>query len=380
MKKKLIIITTIPISLGFFKGQIPTLKTYFDVEVISSPGDMLKEICEKVKVKGHSISMKREISPLSDFISFLNLIFKFWKIKPDIIHGSTPKAGLLSMIGGRVARVPIRIYYIHGLRYQGSQGLRRKLLISMEKLSCFFATHIFSVSDGVKEVLIKDKITTKTVNIIGNGSVNGIDGNYFTPSNPDIADLSNKYEIKPIHFVFGFVGRIVADKGIHELVAAFNVIQKKYSFARLLIVGNFEGNLDPINKETKWEILNNQNIIFAGFQKDIRPFLKMMSVFIFPSYREGFGVSLMEAAAMKVPAISSDIIGCNEIIKNNYNGLLIRSKSKNQLIMAMEELIGNPVLLRKFKSVTREFILEKYEQKKLYAETLKAYKQIALKE
>jgi len=375
MKKKFIITTTIPLSLGFFKGQVQELKKVFDIEVISSPGELLDVFCTKEKVKGYYVAMNREISILRDIVSLYRLVKMFFKIKPAIIHGSTPKAGLLSMIAGWANKVPTRIYYVHGLRYQGVHGIKKHLLILMEKLSCFFATHVYAVSFGVKNVLEKDGITKKNIHIIGCGSVNGVDLDYFSILNPDINDLKENYNLTSNNFVFGFVGRLVKDKGIHELVNAFLRINKTNKNARLLIVGDFE-NEDAVDANIVQEIKMNPAIVFVGFQTDIRPFLKMMDVFVFPSYREGFGVSLMEAAAMEVPAISSDIIGCNEIIENGYNGMLIPSKSEEHLFLAMNKLSSNEKMLKEMSRVARTHVKKKYGQKELWENTLKSYTQV----
>jgi len=379
IKDKFLFVVTVPNSLIFYKGQIRFLFKKFDVEVTSSSGKNLEKVCKTEKVKGHVIEMKREISIFNDIISLIDLIAIIKRIKPKVVHGSTPKAGLLSMTAAWFNRVSTRIYYIHGLRYEGEKDLKRKLLVKMEQLSCFFATDIFVVSNGVKLQLIKDRITKKKINIIRNGSVNGIDANYFNARNPEVKDVRNDYKIFKNDFVFGFVGRLVKDKGINELVLAFKKINSIHKNTKLVLVGKFEDELDPLNIEIKNEILNNKNIIFSGFQNDIRPFLKIMKVFVFPSYREGFGVSLMEAAAMGVPSIASNITGCNEIIKHNYNGLLIEPKSMIEIERAMSRLLASPSLLDKMGKISRQFVIDKYEQSVLWKDTLEAYSDIVNK-
>lgn len=376
MKKKFLIITTIPVSLYFFKGQVGKLKTVFDVEVVSSHGQGFDDFCQGEKVKGNIVKMEREISLFNDIKSLFKLIKLFRKTKPTIIHGNTPKAGFLSMIAGWITRVPNRIYCIHGLRYQGAIGFKRKLLKSMERISCKFATEVMTVSFGVKAILKEENICNKEVKIIWNGSVNGIDTNRFSPSNIDGSDLESKYKFTDEHIIFGFVGRLVKDKGINELIEAFKEVNKKYTNTRLLLVGNYESS-DPVSDHTKKEIEDNTNIIFGGWQRDIRPFLKIMDIFTFPSYREGFGLSLMEAAAMNVPAISSNITGCNEIIKDGYNGMLIPSKSVTELINAMSKVAENPQSIKKMSSVSRQYVIDKYEQKQLWEKVLEMYKNIA---
>jgi len=374
--KKFIIITTIPLSLYFFKGQIQVLKKKFEVNLVSSPGSMLDDNCNVENVKGYPISMKREISLFHDVYSLISLIKLFFKLKPDVVHGSTPKAGLLGMIAAWFCKVKTRIYYIHGLRYQGTKGLKRRLLVTMERLSCFFATDVYAVSFGVKDILEQDIITKKKINIIGNGSVNGINTNYFSVDNKEVIDLRNPLGLTTNNFIFGFVGRLVKDKGINELVAAFLQINKTHPESRLLLVGGFEKG-DPIDKNIENEIKTNDRILNVGFQKDVRPYYNLMDIFIFPSYREGFGVALMEAAAMNVPSISSNIIGCNEVVSDGYNGVLINSKSKDELFKAMKMLILDETKKNEMAKVCRDYVIEKYEQNNLWDKTLESYSLIS---
>jgi glycosyltransferase involved in cell wall biosynthesis len=376
-KKKFIIVTTVSDSMPFFKGQINILKEYFNVELVSSAGIYMDEMCSLHNVTGHTLEMKREISIFNDFLSLIKLIVLFFRIKPYIVHGNTPKASLLSMIAAWITRVPKRIYYVHGLRYYGEIGKKRKLLMFLEKVSCYFSTHVFAVSEGVKEALKKDSITEKEILIIWNGSVNGIDLEYFDPEKTDVSTIRNLYGIDEKDFVFGFIGRFVRDKGVNELVGVFKTINKIHKNTKLLLVGTFENHLDPLNKETIYEIESNKNIINAGFQKDVRSFLSSMNVFTFPSYREGLGLVLMEAGAMNIPSISSDITGCREIIFNNINGLLINSKDQQDLFDKMLYSIENPVQINEMAKKTRTIVKDKFEQKELWKKSLEMYVHIA---
>jgi len=373
MKNKFFIMTTIPLSLMFFKGQVGVLKKKFDIEIISSSGELLDKFRENEKVKTYPIEMKREIAFFNDLVSLFKLVKLFIKTKPKIVHSSTPKAGLLGMVASWITKVPIRIYYIHGLRYQGAEGIKRKILLTMEKLTCRFATDIFSVSFGVKDILEKDKITSKKINIIGNGSVNGIDTDYF--SSDKVTDRLENLNIKKNDFVFGFVGRVVKDKGIEELVDAFKKLEKDFSHIKLLLVGEYEKNSNPLKQSIKDEIKNNPNIITVGFQSEIRAFLKKMDIFILPSYREGFGVSLIEALSMGIPVISTNITGCNEIIQDGINGILITPKSTIELYNTMVKLLVNDESLDNMRKTTRESV-KKYAQKEVWENTLKSYLEI----
>lgn len=376
MKKKFIILTTIPETFHFFKGQISFLNNVFDVELVSSPGDKLKIVGKSEHVVVHPLKMERDISFLKDFISLIKLILLFKKLKPEIVHGNTPKGALLSMLASWIARVPIRIYYIHGLRFEGDTGIKRNILLFMERFTCLLATDIFTVSFGVKENILKNKMTKKEVQVVGNGSINGIDANFYCRENVMEGDLLATYKIPNNTLIFGFVGRLVGDKGINELVSAFKEINKKYTNTKLLLVGWTEDKLDPLQEITKQEIKTNENILAVGAQSDVRPFLKIMNVFVFPSYREGFGVSIMEAAAMNLPVISSNISGCNEIIIDGYNGILIPPKSTEALFNAMESFIKNPGQIEQMNKVSRNYIIKKYNQEQVWKEAIAKYQKI----
>ena len=375
-KPKFFIITTIPLSLMFFKGQITMLKTTFDVRLISSPGELLENAARNEEAKMHAVLMSREIDFFNDTISFFKILKLLIRERPDIIHCNTPKASLLFLIAGFILRVPCRIYYIHGFKYHGAIGLKRKFLKVIEIITCFFASDIIAVSKGVQQEVASD-LTNKEVKIIGNGSINGIDLSQFAVENYDKEQLKQNLGIGSSNYVFGFIGRLVGDKGINELVTAFVKLTANYDDITLLLVGPFEANLDPIKQETRQEIQNNKNILSVGFQEDVKPFLAAMNVFVFPSYREGFGMSLMEANAMNVPAISSNIIGCNEVIEEGINGFLIKSKDETALFNKMESCLLNKSVIEKMSLDCREVIQKKYSQDYVWANSLRTYKEIA---
>ena len=247
-KKKFIFVTTIAGSLSLFKGQYQLLLSDFDITAIASDKKRLKEVGEENHIKIHHIPMEREISILKDIYCLICFIFYFIRQRPYIVHGNTPKGSLLSMIAAWITRVPVRIYMCHGLRYQGCGGLKRKLLMFMERISCRCATEIICVSHGIKEVLIEDRITNKEPIVIWNGSVQGIDMGKFNPDNiTDKQGLKGKYGIEDDDFVLTFVGRIVKDKGINELVEAFEYLSLKYSDIKLLLIGWNEDKGNPVS-------------------------------------------------------------------------------------------------------------------------------------
>ncbi len=370
------IITTVPITLKFFKNQIKELNHHFDVTLISSKGNELEEIGDSEGVKTKTIKMERDINALHDIFSLISVFFYLLKNRPQIIHCNTPKAALLSLIVGYLLRIKHRIYYIHGLRYEGASGRKRKLLLFLEKLSCFCSTNIIAVSKGVKSKVEKE-LTNKEVNIIANGSPNGINIEEFINSSYDICTIKRELEIQSDDFVIGFVGRLVGDKGINELVSAFKQICKSKELkisTKLLLVGCFESEIDPLLPETLEEIKANKNIIYVGFQKDVKKYLSIMDVFVSPSYREGFGLTLLEANAMRVPVIVSNILGYSEIIEEGVNGFLISKKDVNQLKRKILEVIKSEEQLKEMKTKCVSVVKQKYEHIFVCKEAIKFYR------
>ncbi len=375
MKKKFFILTTVSMSLNFFKNQINALQQDFEVTLISSPSIQLQEIAKREGVKAKAIEIKREIAFIKDIFSLTKLIIMFLKERPFIIHCNTPKASLLGLIAGYLTRVPKRIYYIHGFRFEGAKGLVRKILITMEKIACFCATDIIAVSNGVKQTAMKD-LTNKEISILHHGSANGMIISEFENSNYDIEEVKTSLKISKDDFIFGFVGRIVGDKGINELINAFNDISKKYKNCKLILVGRYEDQLDPLKKSTKKIIKENVNIIEIGFKSDVKKYLSIINIFVSPSYREGFGLSLIEANLMGKPVIATNITGYSEIILEGKNGFLINSHSQNELLKKMEFAYKNPDILFKMKNDCVNSVKNRYDHNDVLKNALKYYKSL----
>ena len=376
MKKKLVRTSTVAMSMDILlKGQLAFLNEYYDVVAISGQDIHLDNVANREKVKTISIKFLRNISPIQDLISLIKLYKVLKSVKPNIIHSITPKAGLLSMIAGYFAKVPIRIHTFTGLVFPSKTGFFKILLINLDKLLCFFATHIIPEGNGVKNDLINYKITNKPLNIIENGNVNGVDLEYFNPllfSINDISNLKKKLQILETDFVFIYVGRLVADKGINELCQAFEKL--KIPKAKLLLVGGFENELDPLNKITTAILKNNKSIISVGFQDDVRPYFSIANALVFPSYREGFPNVVLQAGAMNLPSIVTDINGCNEIIQEGINGIIIKPKSSNEILKAMNLFLKNDKLVQQLASNSRLNIIEKFDQNKVWIALLKEYR------
>src|SRR5690606_26375640 len=341
MKDTFLLITTVPQSLNFYKGQVQVLKTKYHIEVASSPGQRLDTFGELEEVPIHQVPMKREISIFSDLVSLYRLFKLIKKVRPKVVHASTPKAGFLGMLAAFLNRTPVRIYFVLGLRYEGTKGFKRKFLMQIERLSCKLATDVFSVSKGTKKTLVEEGITSKDINIIWNGSINGIDTKQFD-FNSTPAPTIDQSLIPEGSFIFGYVGRLVGDKGTNELIDAFTQLHQIHPEIRLLLIGDFEDVQDPVSDRTRALIKNHPAIVYLGYKSNVKPFFKLMNVFVFPSYREGFGMVVMEAAAMEKPVICSDITGCNEIIIDGHSGILIPPRSTEMLLLAMKSLRNQP--------------------------------------
>lgn len=371
--KKVFRITTVSISLNrLFKGQLKMLNEHFELVGISSSGPEQEEVHQREGIRVIALPMERRISPVKDFISLVRMVLLFLKERPDMVHSYTPKAGLISMLAGWITGIPVRMHTFTGLVFPTATGLKQKLLIWTDRLTCACATHINPEGNGVKQDLISYHITKKPLKIIANGNVNGIDLEYFKRT-PEVMQAAKTYRKDGV-FTFCFVGRIVRDKGINELVSAFVSLQKKYVSIRLILVGPFEKQLDPVSAETENQILEHPAIEFMDFQKDIRPFLVASDALAFPSYREGFPNVVIQAGAMGLPSIVTDINGCNEIIEQNKNGVIIEPQNEKSLYWAMEDFLLYPEKVKAMAQNCRKMMAERFDQNIVWTALLDEYK------
>jgi glycosyltransferase involved in cell wall biosynthesis len=380
-KKKLIRITTVPISLDkLLTGQLRFMSSFYDVVAVSSENEFLQKVANREGVRTFHLEMSRKITPISDLLAVIKLYFFLRKEKPFIVHTHTPKAGIVGMLASKLAGVTHRFHTVAGLPLLESKGFKRQLLDFVEKLTYSCATKVYPNSNGLVEIILQNKyVPADKLKVIANGSSNGIDTSYFNPnlfSETQNMELKVALAISTSDFVFVFVGRLVSDKGINEMVSAFKIVNEKYPKTKLLLVGDYEADLDPLQPLTLDEIQNNNSIITAGFQRDIRPYLAITDALIFPSYREGFPNVVMQAGAMGLPSIVTDINGCNEIIVDGENGTIISVKNTAALIEKMEFLMTNENYFKKLKSNAREMIVSRYEQQIVWKALLEEYKNL----
>ena len=382
-KPKLIRITTVPTSLKILlKGQHRFMSEYYEVIGISSSGSDLQDVQKDEGIAVIPVELTRTISPLKDLQSVYKLYRIFSQEKPSIVHTHTPKAGTLGMIAAKLAGVPFRLHTVAGLPLLETKGIKRRLLNLVEKITYSCATNLYPNSKGLSSIILEHKFCTKEkLKVIANGSSNGIDVSHFDParvSSEEKTKLKRSLGIIDSDRVFIFVGRLVGDKGINELIKAFCTISEKDKNVKLLLVGPTEPDLDPLLPETISNMESNDKILAVGFQKDVRLYFAISNALVFPTYREGFPNVVMQAGAMGLPVIVTDINGCNEIIIEGENGTIIPTKSEAHLREAMLNFTHNKDKLGAEHSKYRQMIVDRYDQSIVWKDLLKEYQELQL--
>lgn len=372
-KKKIIRACTVSNSIEFFEEVIGKLKDDgYEPVVVTSPGKFMDDFRRKhPDFKVIELPMERRISIWKDGVALLKMIWLFMKERPYIVHSITPKAGLLCMVAGWFARVPVRIHTFTGLVWPTSTGIQRKILMTADKILCACATHINPEGVGVMNDLKNGGITRKPMKVLGYGSVKGIDINRFNPA---------RFEAHkdPSMFVFTFVGRIVGDKGINELVEAFTMLHDKYPQTVLNLVGCYEKDLDPVSELTLNRIEANTAIDAFGpfYGDDLLQVYVDSDCHIMPSYREGFPNTVLEAGALGLPQIVTDINGSREIIENGKNGLIVPSQTIQPLYDAMERMLVDSELRDELRRNARSMIESRFEKNFVQDCLINYYKEI----
>ena len=362
MQIKVIRACTVPQSIGFVVGMIPDLTKEYEVGVLSSPGEewaMLDKYGDAVKRL--EVPMERHISPLRDLRSLWRLVRVFRRERPDMVHSMTPKAGLLCMLAAWITRVPVRVHMFTGLVFPTATGVKRRILMATDRLTCACATHVLPEGEGVKRDLLDNGITRKPIKVLGYGNCRGIDLDRFDPTLSEVQAEAAKLR-KPEVFTFIAIGRLVGDKGINELVAAFSRLNRELPATCLILVGPQEKELDPLSPATLLEIESNPAIEAVGNQADVRPWLAAADCHVLASYREGFPNVVIEAGAMGLPQIVTDINGANEIIINGRNGVIVPPKNADAIHASMSRMATDPAFRSVLAANARPLIASRYEQ------------------
>lgn len=371
-KKKIIRAVTVSQSLDFCREVMIKMRAMgYDMVVVTSPGPELDELRDVDGFHCVAVPMERHISIVRDLKSLIKMIRVFHKEKPQVVHSMTPKAGMICMVAAWLTHVPVRIHTFTGLVWPTATGLKRKLLMMTDWLTCACATHVIPEGQGVLNDLKNGGITKKPMKVLGYGNVKGVDMERFSPArfvvtkNPDV-------------FTFVFVGRIVSDKGINELVEAFVKLHDKHKNTRLVLVGNYEHNLDPVSVKTRQLIDTNDGIEACGakYGDDLLQMYVDADCSVMPSYREGFPNTVLEAGAMGLPSIVTDINGSREIIENEKNGLIVPAKDANALYVAMERMLIDAAVRSTMKQNARQMIKSRFEKNFVQNCQIEFYKSI----
>lgn len=378
---KLIRVTTVPLSLKLLlAGQMRFMKEAgWEVLMVSADGREINEVVKREEVNHQIIPFTRKITPFKDLYCLWLLYRLFKKEKPDIVHSHTPKAGLLSMLAAKLVGINIRIHTVAGMPYMVAKKGKRRLLVLMEKLTYKWATEVWPNSQSLKDFILAEKLVDASkIKIIGSGSSNGIDlskfnrnalaENHLVAATMRISPSENDYLILS-------VGRLVKDKGIEELVEAF-LNSKLVKYAKLVLLGSFEESLDPISNEIVRKIEDHPRIVKIEWTDHVAHYLAMADVLVHASHREGFPNLLLEAGAMQVPVICSEIIGNKDVITHKKTGLLFPVKKADILKEALEFAFVKREYMQELANNLYQEVIEKYERPKMHQLILENYERL----
>lgn len=380
--KKLIRITTVPIALAYpLRGQPSYMHTHgFDVLMVSADGKELELIHQQEICPHKVVPMTRKITPLQDLRSLFLLIQLFRKHKPDIVHTETPKAGLIGMMAAWFCRVPSRVHTVAGLPLMVEKGMKLRLLQWIEKITYAAAQHVWPNSESLRKFIIEHKFCSeKKLTVVGKGSSNGVDTVRFNRANLDeaiIEEIKQSVSFDSNLTYLLFVGRMVLDKGIVELVHVFIELQKKYPHLRLILAGQFEKSLDPLPADIEDAIHHHPAIIHISWTNKVEYYMALSQFFVFPSYREGFPNVLLEAAVMKLPVVCSRIAGNVDIITHKETGLLFNSQDETTLKQELEWALNNPVEVKQMTEKLYDFIYHTFPREIFWEAMRKEYKKL----
>jgi glycosyltransferase involved in cell wall biosynthesis len=375
---KLLHVITVPFSLFFFRGQAAFMKSKgVDFNVVASPGEALDRFGAREGVSVHTVPMVRQITPFKDIGAVRRLVTLIRDLRPDIVHAHTPKGGLLGMISSTIARVPVRIYHIRGLPHIASHGHRRLLLKRAEKLSCRLAHEVFCVSYSMRDIAVAEGLCRpEKIKVIRAGSGNGVDASgRFNPDRYDDAcqaDLRERLGLAPHDRVLGYVGRIVRDKGIEELSAAWWNLRERHQDLQLVLVGPIEPQ-DPISETTLQRLKMDDRVHFVGDLDDPAPWYSIFELVALPTYREGFPNVPLETASMGLPIVTTNVPGCVDAVIDGTTGTLVPPYDAHALEVALELYLDDPDLRRRHGFAGRERVLEEFHQEVIWEAIYQEY-------
>lgn len=380
--KKICFVTTVYIT---YKSFLKQLSQYlydsgeYDISLICNNEEgIFNDIPSFVHY--YPVNMKRGVS-FSAFRAIKEISKILEKEKFDIVQYSTPNAAFYTSIAAKNKNIPVRLYCQWGIRYMGFEGWKRKIFKYLEKKTCDNSTYIEVESHNIRDFSLTENLYTPDKScVIWNGSASGVDLNKFNITKKECwrKKIRNKYNLQEKDIIFIFAGRLTADKGVNELLDAFLKIEKKYLYSKLLILGGID-NQDSLQPKLVKQAKESKNIIFTGNVSNVEEYYAAADIFVAPSYREGFGLVVIEAEAMGLPAIVSNVPGQIDAIKENETGLTCVVKDSISLENSMKKLIEDENLRIRLGNEAIKYVQENYEQKKLF-EYLKLHRDKLLME
>jgi len=350
----------------------------FRVTLVSSPGELLERTAARDGVSRVALPMQRAIAPFADIWSLARLWWLLRRLKPDLTEFSTPKAGLLGTVAARLAGVPIRIYMLRGLKLETCTGLKRRVLLAAERIASSSAQVVLCNSESLRARAQGLGVAPRTkLSLLGEGSSNGVDMERFSPGPSDVRD---QLGIPAACRVVGFVGRLTRDKGVPELMEAFDAISNADPQAHLLLVGWFDGSEDALPASLRDHIERHKNVHCTGFVDDTAPYYRVMDVLVLPTWREGFPNVVLEAAASGVPVITTVATGSRDSVDPEVTGLLIPTGNPGAISEAVLSLLRNPARRQRMGKAARIWVKEHYVDGRVLQLDTTFYTSLVMKE
>ncbi len=377
--KKLIRITTVPMALRYLlPGQMKFMKEHgFEVLMVSADGKELPDVIAAESCRHIIVPMTRKITPLQDLKCLYQLIKLFKKERPDIVHTHTPKAGLLGMLAAKYCGVPIRIHTVAGMPLMVEKGFKLRLLTFIEKLTYRAANHVWPNSQSLYDYITAHAFTSaQKLQVISKGSTNGINTQRFNTQvleQKTIDSIKSGIGYSPGHIYLLCIGRLVADKGIVELVQAFESVQKSQSNIRLILVGDFEAALDPLPQQILAQIQTNPGIIHISWTQQVEYYMHIANLFVFPSHREGFPNVLLQAGAMQLPIICSRIPGNIDIVTHGATGLIFETASVQAMETCVRYALDHPAAMQQMAASLHQIVISDYRRENIWQNILTTY-------
>ena len=364
-----VVASTIPVTISTFHRELlrQLATAGYQILVVSSPGPELDSLEHDLGVRTFAIPMTRDTSPRSDGMALARWVRLLRRERPALVLTATPKASLLGLVAARAARVPRRAYYLGGLRLEGEQGWRRRMLGAAERLTASCAHVVVVNSPSLAASVRASRLTSAPkLRVIRPASSHGVDAEHFAPRRPDAA-LRSSLGLAGGMPVVVFVGRVTADKGMGALVEALRLLRSRGRSVQLLVLGSQNerdsaGWVDRLRAEA--------DVVLTGHVDDVRPYLALADVHVLPSRREGFPNVVLEAGAMTVPTVTTRATGAVDSVRDGETGLLVDVDAPDQLARAVEALLDDPELRRRLGGAARQWVVRDFQPERVVASFL----------